>query len=446
MSRVKWFRWSAIALFWLILTVVLLELGLRAFASSLPPDLQALANLAAHGTPFAEPWEHAWIRNPDHYFILKPGLVDALQFGSPQVRFHVNTIELWEGGGVGFRTRPVDYFVDAVVVGDSFAFCFTERADCWVWQLEAASGMGIVNLGLPGTGSRSHQLVLRDFGRPLRPPLVIWQFFGNDFNDDYGLAAARAEIEPVAESADAADDSAAAEPVAAWLRTHSALFAVVEKLVTGERQDLDAAARQFEERYEARTASGEILRFGQPYEPVALDMSRSQNQAGYELSRAAFAAARDLVRSWGGDMVVVLTPTREEVYAPLTASALGADLDAIRSARLAMLALCSELNCCAVTMHAGGSSGRCCRKSLALLPGRHAFESAREIASLPSFVLDWLERLRTRCRIKVSRAHHATDGRLPSQRLMRREQRVQAEPARAVGTPRRAAISYRHSS
>ena len=74
-----------------------------------------------------------------------------------------------------------------------------------------------------------------------------------------------------------------------------------------------------------------------------MDMSRAVNQAGYEVSRAAFAAAQGLVSSWGGQLAVVLVPTREEVYDSLTAAAMGDDLDRIGSARRAMLDLCAEL-------------------------------------------------------------------------------------------------------
>ena len=72
-------------------------------------------------------------------------------------------------------------------------------------------------------------------------------------------------------------------------------------------------------------------------------MSRAVNQAGYEISRAAFKSAQELVSSWGGQLAVLLVPTREEVYESFTAAALGDDLDAIRSARLAMLDLCADL-------------------------------------------------------------------------------------------------------
>ncbi len=129
MFRGKGAKWLVIAMIWLLAIFILLEISLRAFRNTLPPRLQEMVNIVVIGTPFAEQWERAWIRNPDHYFILRPGLVNALQFGTPRLRFHLSTIELWEGGGIGFRNRPVDYFVDAVVIGDSFTFCFTERED-----------------------------------------------------------------------------------------------------------------------------------------------------------------------------------------------------------------------------------------------------------------------------------------------------------------------------
>lgn len=338
--RLKWF---VIIIAWLIVIAVLLELGLRLFVAALPPRLQEVTHIVVRGVPFPETWDRAWTRNPDHYFILKPGLVNALQFGSPKVRFHVSTIELWDGGGIGFRTRPVNYFADMVVVGDSFAFCFTERADCWVTHLEQDSGLGLVNLSQPGTGSHSHLLILQDFAKPLTPRLVIWQFFGNDFNDDYGLFSASGKLTPLEEEKVEVQVVAEQSGLQRWLRGRSALYAVVESIVSGGQRYRDPGAAQFDDRYSAILPSGEQLHFGQTYEARAMDMSREVNQAGYEISRAAFAAARELVSSWGGRLVVALVPTREEVYQSVTVAALGDDLGKIGSARRAMLDLCVEL-------------------------------------------------------------------------------------------------------
>ena len=336
-------RWLGILVLWLLAIIVVLELGLRAFRPVLSPRLQEMVNIAAKGSPFPEPWERAWIRNPDHFFILKPGLADAPQYGTPRLKFHVSTIELWPGGGVGFRNRPVDYSVDGVVLGDSFTFCFTELSDCWVTRLENDTGLGLVNLGLPVTGSHSHWLVLRDFGKEYEPPLVIWQFFGNDFNDDYGLFTSQGKIEPVAAPSNLQFDEGG-DGALTGLRAHSALYAVLETILTGHRNYDDPVAQGFEDRYQVTLPSGERLQFGQTYEPQAMDMSWAANRAGLEISRDALSMAQELIASWDGRLVVILVPTREEVYQQFTRSAMGDELERIVSARLAMLDLCTDLD------------------------------------------------------------------------------------------------------
>lgn len=334
----------------LVLIAALLEGLLRIAAPSLPPQLSAPIFTVMTGEPYAQEWSPAWIRNSDHYYIVQPGLQNALQYGSPSVTFHIDTIELWEGGGIGFRNRPVDYAVDAVAVGDSFTFCFNEIEDCWVTLLGKNTGMGIVNLGQPVTGSISHELILRDFGTPYQAPIVIWQFFGNDFNDDYGLLVDQGRVEPV-EDGDIERIKAEALPEEAeiirWLRKNSALFVSLEGILRGQPGGLWSSDPLFTPRYRVPYPGGE-LRFGQPYELLSLDMAREANQIGREASRAAFESARERVAAWGGQMLVILIPTREEVYAHLTEALMApGEMDALRSARQSMLTLCDELrlNC-----------------------------------------------------------------------------------------------------
>ena len=439
-------RWFGIGVVWLIAILSLLEAGLRLFVEALPPRLQEVTYTVMHGVPFPERWERAWLRNPDHYFIVKPGLVDALQFGSPQVRFHVSTVELWAGGGVGFRNRPVDYFVDAVVVGDSFAFCFTEREDCWVTQFEANTGLGLVNLGLPATGSHSHLLVLRDFGQPFNPRLVIWQFFGNDFNDDYGLFSANGKIEPLADDRpiETSADADAMHGPRYWLRQTSALYAVLENILGGGRRYQDLDAEKFDERYEVTRPSGESLRFGQPYEPKAMDMSRPVNQAGYALSRAAFEEAKALVSSWGGQLVILLAPTREEVYESLTAAALGDDLKAIQSARLAMLDLCAELQLTCYDLLADLQRRAANLRLLYYADDMHWNPLGNRVVA--GLLRDWLAANAASWAIEALDAHDAAD-RAPSRAAS--DAAAAALPAwlwRQAGRAGHAAAAYRHSS
>jgi hypothetical protein len=344
----KLLRWGLIAVIWVVVSLALLEIVLRVAAPVLPGQLGVTASWVITGQPYAKEWTPAWQQNGDHYYILRPGLDNVVQYGSPTVSFSLSTIELWKGGGVGFRTRPIDYFVDAVVVGDSFGFCFTEREDCWVTALERETGMGIVNLSQPVTGNRSHQRILQDFGQPLQPPLVIWQFFGNDFNDDYGLAVFRGDIDEIPEPTSAADAEPESETSLSpmdWLRKNSVLVAVVEQISTGRWYGLPEGETVFDKPYRLTYGDNHVLEFGALYELLSLDMSREQNQIGLEYGRQAFTDARDLVDEWGGKLVVVMIPTKEEVYAHLTADMMSeADLSKLRSPSDTLLDLCAELD------------------------------------------------------------------------------------------------------
>lgn len=327
----------------LVLVLALLEVGLRVLAPQLGGQLGVAARYATFGTPYAQDWQPAWQQNRDHYYSLLPNVTDSLQYGSPNVSFRLTTTELWEGAGIGFRTRPVDFFVDAVVVGDSFGMCFTEQEDCWVELLAQERGLNIVNLSQPVTGSTSHYRILRDFGKPLTPPLVIWQFFGNDFNDDYGLALLNKEVETLDTPPASPEDNTPA-PIA-WLRRNSAAFAVLETLFVGQYLGTPATEDVFVKplRVTFGATNEHALAFGGLYEQQALDMTRPANQYGLTRSREAFAQAQTLSTELDAQLLVVLIPTREEVYAHLTAPLMGQGaVDSLAGARRAMLALCEE--------------------------------------------------------------------------------------------------------
>lgn len=326
----------------IIIIAFLLEIGLRLATPLLPQRLKETATYLTTGTPFEQPWSPAWQPSREFYYALQPGIDNAVQYGSPSVQFRLSTAELWDGGVVGFRNRPVNYRVDAVVVGDSFGFCFTERADCWVNQLEAQTGMGVVNLSQPVTGSTSHLRILETFGAPLQPPLVIWQFFGNDFNEDYGHAVLLETIDPLPDDIPAGDDDG--NSLHDWLTRHSVAYAVLEVAFTGRWSGLPQENLPYDRPHQV-TFGDYTMQIGGLYERYALDMARERNQVGYDMSRQAFIQAQELVQSWGGQLVIVMIPTREEVYAPLAEPVLGeAWLEALRSSREAMQTLCDDLN------------------------------------------------------------------------------------------------------
>ncbi|MFN8375054.1 MAG: hypothetical protein U0694_19525 [Anaerolineae bacterium] len=333
---------------WVVVSLLLLEVVLRLSVGVLPPRLAAAARQVLTGRGYVEGYSNAWEYDTEHYYIVKPNLDNVLQYGSPSVSFHLTTYPLW-GSRMGFRlsSPEVNYFVDAGFVGDSHTFCFTELEDCWVTILSRETGMGTVNLGQPVTGSLSHLAYLEGFITPLHPPLVVWQFVGNDFNDDYGLMAnIRHEIEPV--QVDLSQFPPAplppeVSPVQDWLQHNSVLYGMIQMLTTGRVGGLTAEEMMHADPYQITYRDG-VLQFGRWIERMVADMNYPPNQIGYAYTRGALQQAQEDVAAWGGQLVVLLVPTRELVYQDQTEPILGESEFAVwASAHHAMLALCDEL-------------------------------------------------------------------------------------------------------
>ncbi len=304
--------------FGLLLAWLLVEVLIRLLFFSLPPRLQLVLQ-HVHKTPFTDSRllpDPIWQPDIDYLTITRP-VQNRVQFGSAEVRFTVSTEALW-GSRLAFRTRQelVDRHVDGVAVGDSFTFCFTDDDDCWVQRLSQITGLNLINLGITSTGSLSHARVLADFGMPLKPSLVIWQWFGNDANEDYGLAALRGETDVQSTT------PTPPAPRRTWWDDNSALY-VLLKLYLGRREEFDATL-QFHAPFYAE--QGDVrLAFGEPYLLNALDMTQPHNLDGWARGQVAIRQAREMVTSYGGRLVIVLMPTKEQVYRHLSEPLLGAD-------------------------------------------------------------------------------------------------------------------------
>lgn len=334
-----------------IFAVLLLEIVIRLSYGALPSALQ-IALRFVHQTPFTEARLAPlplWQEDTTYQMVVKPEARNVEQVGSLSVRFRVNTYAWWNGH-IGFRTPPPeDGDVKAVALGDSHTFCFTDEQDCWVNLLSARLGVPIANLGQPVTGSESHARRYYSFvANPAlglrQPRLVLWQFFGNDYNDDYGLAVLNgtAQTPPIV-----APPAPAESPLAAWLREYSAVFALLQALANADAPQM----RLFVDPY--RVTAGQVdISFGRPYLAEAFDMRQARNLEGESLSRAAILRTHDLVEANGGRFIVLLMPTKEEVYRHLTEPYLGAAyLDQLAAPRLRLLTFCAaeRLTCLDLT-------------------------------------------------------------------------------------------------
>jgi hypothetical protein len=304
--------------FGIVFAWLLVEVLLRLFFFSLPPRLQLVLS-HVHTTPFSDSRlmpDPIWQPDIDFLTIARP-VQNYEQYGSADVHFTVTTESLWGMRGA-FRTRRelVDRYVDGVALGDSFTFCFTDESDCWVQRLSQLTERNIINFGVVSTGSIGHQRVMEGFGMPLKPPLVLWKRIGNDANEDYGLAALRGET--TIQSANPAPPV----PQYNWWGNNSAVYMLL-KLILGDEEQFDASL-QFLDR--AQATEGDInLAFGRPYLWGAFDMSQPTNQYGWERSQQAIRDTRAMVQQYGGSLVIILMPTKEQVYRELSEPLIGAE-------------------------------------------------------------------------------------------------------------------------
>jgi hypothetical protein len=327
-----WIKRLGGVVFVLLCSWLLVEALLRIGFGALPPGIRAaIENVRT------VPWSDdtiaplpPWVPDIDYQNMVPPGL-DEYDLYFSDGHFTITTIDLW-GSRIGFRSNPPDWPVQIVAVGDSFTFCFNDFEACWVQRLASDYGWSTMNLGQRGTGTVAHLNTLRSFGPPLEPEVVVWQWYGNDANEDYGFALMRGETEPLEVL-----PPIAPEPDYGWLADYSALYAALRDRFSSAGQDTpDDGARSV-------TIHGQTLRLGDPYNLYANDLSRPANQDGWQRTIAALEAAVSLVRDeMDAELLIVLMPTKEEVYAQATADAVGqAYVATVREGRLRLLDLCT---------------------------------------------------------------------------------------------------------
>jgi hypothetical protein len=337
-----WLMRAAAILFGVLMAYLVIEALFRVqvVAYNLPENLQAVLRDVR-----AVPWADGRIvppslLRPDNYFgtAVRPGAVDDRQLANTGVQFNVTTLNwLDPNSHMGFRVDRPEWQprwpVDAVIVGDSFSFCFVEWPDCFSEVLARDHNLSIVNLGVPATGSVGHQRVLDTFGLPYEPRIVIWQWYGNDFNDDYDLAVLSGEVKgpPPAPANRVYPD----QPLARWLYEHSAIYALARTVALIPNPDNIPRNR---------IQQGSLdLYYGQQDTFNNFSFEGEPVQSGWPMSQQAILAARDQLAGGGSQLVIVLVPAKEETYQPLLEPALGGDwFSQVSEGRHKMLEFCQQ--------------------------------------------------------------------------------------------------------
>lgn len=111
----------------------------------------------------------------------------GLSYSSRQVPFPGQELLGYRASGLD---RPDAPAADAVVLGDSFtAGLEVDARKAWPSRLEAATGLRVANLGVPSYGTTQEVRLYAEYGRRLRPKLVVLLLVTNDPRDNHLFAS-----------------------------------------------------------------------------------------------------------------------------------------------------------------------------------------------------------------------------------------------------------------
>ena len=218
----------------------------------------------------------------------------------------------------GFRnTMPWPAQADIVAVGDSFVFGFGVNDDqTWIRLLaDSLPGSRVINLGLPGQGPQQYLRAYEKFGVALKPKLLLFGLFpGNDVVDakmfDEWLKAG----EPV--SYNVWRLSGGRPPSDSEAQVKNRLASLQKSYLFRFVASLNDVVSPF---------SGETIDCGNGGElrlAPGLYASRAEmahpGDPSFELVMDTIEQAGALTHQQGTELLVVLFPTKEEAYLPVS--------------------------------------------------------------------------------------------------------------------------------
>jgi hypothetical protein len=286
----------ALLLMGLLAGLVVVEVVPRLFTRLMPAGFRGLERVYAGRAKWQE------IMVPDRYLGYRPRPDLDVKFPSEGRTVPVRTTS--HGlGDIGFRdigTRPP---FDAVALGDSFTFCDDVPVDsCWVRQVADLTGLSIATLGVSGYSTIAEARIFERYGRKLHPRVILQALFPNDFNDNVDF-----EQWTRSDSDDFWSWRSNREGrgrIAGWLAAHSLAYRLAEGAIRG-------AGR---ETYHYKK-NGLDLVFRVDRWWLGSDDRRAEARLrGWELMQRALLEVDATAQQIGATLVVVLIPTKEEIY------------------------------------------------------------------------------------------------------------------------------------
>ncbi len=317
--------------------LLVIELALRAAGPRLPPLIVAARNdlgLVAADNRWVEPTRYRLRlpRNLDSYNQWQYGGIVQLGFLPKSLSPRITYRYPLRTDAEGFRNEKVRDPIDIAALGDSFTDgSASPRETIWPTRVEKLTGQTVQNYGTSGFGPQQELYALQDYALRHHPRVVVLAFFaGNDLLDaDAFDRWENAGVRPGEERSGwvIVDSFRRYETLFLWTMGQVAIDLVRHGgKPTGPPESAiqeglpDVSRPEFREGLFSVPVKNRMLHFAflPPY-LQALGQTRAQLEAsrGWALTRSSLGKMAVECRAHGSEFVIMLIPSKPQVYWPL---------------------------------------------------------------------------------------------------------------------------------
>jgi hypothetical protein len=243
-------------------------------------------------------WEDMMMGDPYLGYKLKPNLDILFPSEGRKIPYRTTSYGL---GDIGFRDIGTHPPFSAVAVGDSFTLCDdVPAAACWVRHLADADGLSTATLGVNGYSTLAEARILERYAPPLRPRLVLLGEYPNDFKDNVNFDRwTRSDTDNFWIWL---GHQRGRGRLGRWLADHSMIYRTIDGAWR-------ARGRQI---YKYKQGNFDfVFRLDRWWLQLA---KNAEHDPGWRLMQKAILDMRATATKMGADFVVLIFPTKEQIY------------------------------------------------------------------------------------------------------------------------------------
>ncbi len=293
-------------------SIILIESFLYFFPALLPKDIQLLME---RGPIYERINSEANYAMDDSIlgFKLKPNLSHFKRsVPDSNEMYDVDTITLGFSN-IGFRDDGLNQNKKrGIFLGDSFTFGYgVPLNETFVKQLEKLSGLDVVNMGVDSYSSLNNEYMLENYGINLSPNYIFWGLFQNDFVgsvETINWKQSNKSFSIFQKEIANGNTDVQFYAIRYFLAKNSAIYNLMKFIM--KTNNFIKKNKQF---YNSQFD----LFFRIDYLEEIIDEKSSTYQIGMNLTKDALLKSASLAEKNNATFIVVIIPSKEQVYLPL---------------------------------------------------------------------------------------------------------------------------------